>query len=528
MLGQSIVGIVLAILLAAPGGDTRLPDAAMQGAREAVQSLLDQNVDVDAAQADGNTALHWAAYRDDMEMARLLVQADANVHAGTNPGDLTPLLMAARNGSAAMIELLLKAGSDANSTNANGTTPLMFAAASGNIDALRILLGHGAEVSATDIPNGQTALMFAAARNRGAAIQLLATYGADLRTTSRVSTVKPFGRFGVPGEEEDSKKTTEMGGNTPLHFAAREGHMDAVRELIAAGADVNQASVSDNMSPLTQAIINGNFDIAKFLLDQGADPDIASTKDGLFPLWVTIDARYAHREWYPAPSVEQEKTDYLDLMKELLALGANPNARLGAKPWFRTFGNSNGPDPAGSTAFWRAAQANDVTAMKLLLAAGADPDIATTHGCSPLQVAVGMENDFQGTNVVPNARVDAARFLVEEVGVDVNSRDDRGYSALHGAAFIGRNDVILYLVEKGADVGARAHQISNGSSKQSAEPDQGDTVADMANGWTQKTLQFNETVDLLIELGSEFSDTCWASVCVNPTRPDKAPNNKQK
>ena len=106
MLGQSIVGIVLAILLAAPGGDTRLPDAAMQGAREAVQSLLDQNVDVDAAQADGNTALHWAAYRDDMEMARLLIQADANVHARTRPGDLSPLLMATRNGSAAMIELL--------------------------------------------------------------------------------------------------------------------------------------------------------------------------------------------------------------------------------------------------------------------------------------------------------------------------------------------------------------------------------------------------------------------------------------
>ena len=528
MLGQSIVGIVLAMLLAAPGGDTRLPDAAMQGAREAVQSLLDQNVDVDAAQADGNTALHWAAYRDDMEMARLLIQADANVHARTRPGDLSPLLMAARNGSAAMIELLLKAGSDANSTNANGTTPLMFAAASGNTDALRILLGHGAEVNATDIPNGQTALMFAAARNRGAAIQLLATYGADLRTTSRVSTVKPFGRFGVPGEEEDNKKTTEMGGNTPLHFAAREGHMDAVRELIVAGADVNQTSVSDNMSPLTQAIINGHFDIAKFLLDHGADPDIASTKDGLFPLWVTIDARYAHREWYPAPSVEQEKTDYLDLIKDLLALGANPNARLGAKPWFRTFGNSNGPDPAGSTAFWRAAQANDMAAMKLLLGAGADPDIAPTAGCSPLQVAVGMEHDFQGTNVVPDARMDAVKFLLEEVGADVNSKDDKGFTVLHGAAFLGRNDIILYLVEKGADVRARANQIGNGDSHLPAEPGQGDTVADMANGWTQKTLQFPETVSLLIELGSEFSNTCWASVCVNPTRPDKdvKPNEK--
>ena len=162
MLGQSIVGIVLAILLAAPGGDTRLPDAAMQGAREAVQSLLDQNVDVDAAQADGNTALHWAAYRDDMEMARLLIQADANVHARTRPGDLTPLLMAARNGSAAMIEVAAEGWISDAIPPQRRATPLMFAAASGNTDALRILLGHGAEVNATDIPNGQTALMFAA------------------------------------------------------------------------------------------------------------------------------------------------------------------------------------------------------------------------------------------------------------------------------------------------------------------------------------------------------------------------------
>jgi ankyrin repeat protein len=407
-------------------------------------------------------------------------------------------------------------------------TALMFAAASGKTDALKILLDNGAHVSARDTPNGQTALMFAAARNRGAAIKMLAEHGADLGATSKVSSVKPFGRYGVPGEEKNSKKTTKMGGNSALQYAAREGHMGAVRELLAGGADVNQTSVSDNMGPLTQSIVNGHFDVAKFLLDSGADPNIASTADGVFPLWAAIDARYPHREWYPAPSVEQEEANYLELIEELLVQGANPDARLGRKPWFRTFGNSTSPDPAGSTAFWRAAQANDVTGMKLLLGAGADPNIATTHGCSPLQVAAGMGNDFQGTNVVPDARMDAIKFLVEEIGVDVNSKDDRGYTVLHGAAFIGDNDVIRYLVEQGADPGVRANQISSGPSILAAEPGQGDTVADMANGWKEKTLQFPETVSLLIDLGSEFSNTCWASVCVNPTRPGKdTKNNRQ-
>ena len=179
----------------------------------------------------------------------------------------------------------------------------------------------------------------------------------------------------------------------------------------------------------------------------------------MFPLWVTIDARYAHREWYPAPSVEQEKTDYLDLIKDLLALGANPNARLGPKPWFRTFGNSSGPDPAGSTAFWRAAQAIDMAAMKLLL--GAAP-IQTSHR-RPMFAAAGGRGygtrTSRARNVVPDARMDAVKFLLEEVGADVNSKDDKGFTVLHGAAFLARNDIILYLVEKAQTSGARANQI---------------------------------------------------------------------
>jgi ankyrin repeat protein len=193
------------------------------------------------------------------------------------------------------------------------------------------------------------------------------------------------------------------------------------------------------------------------------------------------------------------------------------------KPWFRTFGDSNQPDPAGATAFYRAAQANDVAAMKLLIASGANPTIPAKNGTSPLLVASGMQQDFQGANFVPEARLQTIRYLVEDLGVDVNAKDARGYSPLHAAAFLGRNDIIDFLVAQGADVTARANQISNGPSTQPAKPGQGDTVADMANGWTEKTLQFPETVTHLMKLGSEFSNTCWASVCVNPTRPDRKP-----
>jgi ankyrin repeat protein len=514
MLAPSIGQILLTLLLVVPGGDIRLPDAAMRGDVTAVKSLLKENVDVNAAQGDGNTALHWAVYRDDLETARLLIRAGAKIDSRTRVGDITPLLLAAKNGSGPMIGLLLKAGADTNAPNANGTTPLMLAAASGKTDALKVLLDNGATVNTRDAANGQTAVMFAAALGRGAAIKMLAEYGADLNATSKASLVKPLAARGEPGEG-DRNKTIIMGGNSALHFAAREGQLEAVRELVAAGANVNVVSGSDHMSPLLQAIITGHFDIAKLLLEHSADPNLVSATAGLFPLWATIDARYAYHEWYPAPSVDQENTNYLDLIKELLDHGANVNARLGSKPWFRTFGNSSGPDPAGSTAFWRAAQANDVAAMKLLIAHGADPNIKTTHGCSPLLVATGIQHSYQGANMVPEARMETVRFLVEDLGADVNSKDDRGYSALHAAALIGRNDIILYLTKRGGNVSARANQISGsgdgGGEAYPAEPGKGDSVADMANGWSMNFPQYPETVTLAIQLGSEFSNKCWAS-----------------
>jgi ankyrin repeat protein len=439
--------------------------------------------------------------------------------------------MASRNGSAAMIDLLVKAGASVNAASSNGTTPLMLAAASGKADAVKTLLTAGADVNAKDTTLGQTPLMFAAALNRDAAIRVLAANGADLKATTKLS---PVGQNGAnrDGGERRSRTPVVMGGNTALLFAAREGQMQAVQALVESGADVNQASVSDKMPPITQAIITAHFDVAKYLLEHGADPNLASGASKLTPLWATIDARFAQREWYPAPSVEQEKTTHIELLTALIDRGADVNGRVGPRAWYRGFGNSGGPDPDGSTAFWRAAAALDLESMKLLLSRGADPSIASSHGCSALQVVTGMNHSHQGANQVPDARLEVVRFLVEELGANVNSKDDKGYTPLHGAALIGRDDVITYLVAKGADISARANQISGsgdgGGEAKEAAAGKGDSVADMANGWSMNYPQFPETVTLSIKLGSEFSDTCWASTCVNPTRPDKAtPRRRQ-
>lgn len=527
MLVQNILVLTMSSLITLAPGDARVSEAAMQGNRTAVQSLLTQKADVNAAQGDGTTALHWAAYRDDLEMAGMLVRAGANVKATTRLGDFTPLFMAAKNGNAAMIDLLLKAGSDPNSTNKAGTTALMLAAASGKAAAAQVLVDKGANVNARDAVNGQTPLMFAAAVNSGPVIKVLAKHGADLNAISKV--LEPRDRLDKRDGINPRRRQMEgpwLGGLTALHFAAREGQMDAVRELVAAGANPNVVAATDQVSAMTMAIINGYFDLAKFMLDSGADPNLANT-GGLTPLFATIDQGWAARTWYPAASSEQEKTTHIDLMKALLAKGANPNAKMGPKLWFRTF-HGDWVDPDGATAFWRAAQANDIPAMKILVAAGADPNIPTAHGCSPLQVAAGFGYQPQTSNFAPGARLASVKYLVEELKADVNAKDDKGYTPLHGAALMNSMELIDYLVSKGSDVKVRANMIygRNSDTDEAAAPGKGDTVADMANGPREWNLQYPEIVTHLIALGSEFSDNCKAAQCVQQTRQEKTTPKK--
>ena len=284
-------------------------------------------------------------------MAQLLVKAGADVKAATRVGSMTPLFMAAKNGSAAMIQLLITAGADVNrASTSTGTTPLMLAAAAGKAHAVKVLVEKGADANAKDLTNGQTALMFAASLNRDEAIRVLTGRGADTKATSKVSPVAEEARNRDNGAGRRGRAPVVMGGNTALLFAARDGQLSAVRALVEGGADVNQTSVSDNMPPSPPAIINGHFDVAKYLLDHGADPNVTEHGQQTGAALCHDRSQYAQREWYPPPSVEQEKTTHLELIRALLDKGADVNARSGARPWYRGFGNSGGPDPNGSTA----------------------------------------------------------------------------------------------------------------------------------------------------------------------------------
>jgi ankyrin repeat protein len=413
-------------------------EATMQRDREAVRSLLKNGEDVNAAQGDGMTALHWAARNGDLELTQMLLYAGANVKATTRLGGYTPLLMAADQGHAGVIAALVAGGADVKAANALGTTPLMLAAASGNPQSVTILVENGAEIEAREKTFGQTPLMFAVSNNRVEAISALIKAGADLKATSKVNNVGNlssreqeflaqasgsgnqaggngqgrngqvvtpgaqgapgapaagaqgaggggggFGRFqgGKAGIDRPffyNELIDTQGGHTALILAARSGYLDAAKTLVAAGADVNQVSAGDKTSALLIAAINGHFDLAKWLLEQGADPNAAAS-NGVTPLYAALNVTFAPRALYPQPrAFNQQQITYLDFMKALVASGADPNARLTKKVWYSEYNfDLAGVDEIGATPFWRAAFAGDVAAMQLLYDAGADPNIPT-------------------------------------------------------------------------------------------------------------------------------------------------------
>lgn len=555
MLNQALLsGVCFMALLIGPPSNTPVADAAMEGNRAQLRSLLKQRTNVNAAQGDGMTALHWAALEDDVEMVKLLLAARANVNVTTRDGAITPLLLACTNGNPEAVEALLEGGADPNSVNSNGTTALMRAAASGNPDAVRILLDHGAEVNRREIAHGQTALMFAAALNRAVVIKLLMAHGADasIATTVRagenvrvdeighVFYDHPPEKGGAPDKaaaqavvlgDAAAKSDLDLfsralgfhaaqfvvakqrprppegalrsgpqfvGGMTALLYATRDGHGDAVRALLDGGADINQAN-ADKFTPLLLAIINGHLDLAKYLLDRDADPN-ASTLSGLAALYATVDVRWAPHASFPQPSTEQENIGYLELMKVLIEQGANVNARLGKKSWFRSyFSDSSWVDPAGATAFWRAAQSSDIAAMHLLIDHGADPKLATKSGVTPLMVAAGIGWAANWSVNAPVPPMEAVKYCVE-LGNDVNVAASSGHTALHGAAYVGNNEIVTYLVNKGAKVDARTKA--------------GNSPADMANGPNRFAQPHPDTVALLEKLGSPNSHNCRSDQCV--------------
>jgi ankyrin repeat protein len=542
-----------------------------------VEALLRAHVPVDSAEGDGMTALHWAAYQNNLPLAELLLSAHANVNAKTRIEAATPLFMACQNGSAQMIELLLNHGARATGANTLGTTPLMIAAASGSADAVRVLLKHGADPNSRESAHQQTALMFAANYNRGDAIRVLVEQGADPNLQSKVATIeKParnFGNFNNGGDDPtgnttneaaaarkpkdptaaaekaeaesvaqpDTKKSiaanekkpgapipeqhldvvtadaqtaktiqrdrggpTTMGGFAPLHYAAREGSLAATVALLEKGANVNEVTQSEQSTPLVLAIANGHLDVARVLVEHGADVNKANVM-GVTPLYATIDVAWVPYEWSPEPIVAQEKTNYLDLMKLLLDHGADPNARLGHSIWSRVLSeNRVWIDVAGSTAFFRAAMADDVKAMQLLKAGGADPNIPTQNGTTPLMAAAGVGWGANYSKTTPE-RMAAVQYCISQ-GNKVTTADSLGFTPLHGAAFVGDLPLIQFLVDHGAktDVKTKA----------------GDTVADSANGPFEKSLPQPAAVALLVSLGAPVPTNCRSSDCIPATKVD--------
>ncbi|MBI4471169.1 MAG: ankyrin repeat domain-containing protein, partial [Acidobacteria bacterium] len=303
-------------------------------------------------------------------------------------------------------------------------------------------------------------------------------------------------------EPQRRRGASVVGGITALLLAAREGYMDAVRALVEGGANVNNAGEGERMSPLVMAIANGRFDVARYLLENNADPNIANIQ-GLTALYAVLDMQWAPYSWRPQPIASQERTSYVELMNMLLERGANPNARLSSRVWFRSLPNDRTwVDPAGATPFWRAAQAVDVEAMRLLVNAGANPKLPTFAGVTPLMVAAGLG---WATNFSRNApdRIEALKYCLE-LGLDVNAKSQQGYTALHGTAFLGKNELVRLLVEKGADVTVVAKDSN--------------TVVDMANGPFPHSIIYPETIALLEQYGAKNSNNCRADTCLIVTK----------
>lgn len=426
-----------------------IADAVMNHDSGTVRALLARKTDVNAAQPDGTTALHWAARWDDLETARLLIRADADAHAADHDG-ATPMFLAAQNGSAAMIEELLKAGVDVNApVLSHGETALMMAARSGSVDAVKMLLDHGAQINAKDTLRGTTALMWAAEQGHAGIVELLAARGAEVNAQSEVlHTLKRRGLGFAPAKFQGGPDAPIKGGLTALLFAARQGSMDCVKMLIAAGAQVDETS-ADGSTPLLVAVQNGYYDIGLYLMDHGANMNLANAK-GWTALYLAVKIRNQETTAIPGPGTD----GVLDFIRTLLDRGANPNLRIKADTEIHQGMTAAWLKEAGATPLLRAALCGDLTVVKLLLAHHADPLIPTFDHTTPLMAASGVGwADGMLREYSEEQSLEVVKLLLS-LGSDVNAANDHGITALHGAGFKGANQVVQILVDHGARLDA--------------------------------------------------------------------------
>ena len=403
--------------------DQRLLDAAERNSVASVEALLSEGVDVTLTQPDGATALHWAAYWDNVETAERLIHAGASVDAA-NDLDVTPLALACRNGSVAMVETLLRAGADASTVGHAGETVLITCARTGRLEPVAQLLAAGADPNAKEHDGGQTALMWAAAGNHTSVVRALVEGGADLGARSD-------GRF------------------TPLLFAAREGALDSGRFLVEAGGDVN-ALTPGGHSPLL---------VAAASIDAVTGSDyrlvVSASQHEALAVYLVEHAADVHQadEFGMTALHFAVETGKMALLEVLLEVVADPNVRLTQPLPFRRGDYVSRSAYDGASPFWLAARLGEVEMMRRLVAAGADATLPSATGVTPLMVAAGL-SQTDSRMVAQEKLLEAVTYLVVELGADVHAGDARGRTALHGAANTSADSIIRILVDQGAVVDA--------------------------------------------------------------------------
>jgi ankyrin repeat protein len=514
-------------------GVTPLHLAAASGSVDVVKALLKAGADVKATEASwGQTPLVFAASRGQAAVIQVLLDAGADVNAVSHAVNVVEMEKADEAANKRIAEILEGFKKQEKGGGDWKPSPTQVQVA---IEASRHLQRHWSE------------------KGEGAAKDAKSAADTEAKAETTADASAPSTNLPVK-KTKDSKSRDEnpasygelvesWGGLTPLHHAVRQGHTKAAMALLDGGADINLPSSGDRTTPLLMAAVNGQFDLAMKLIERGANPNLASAA-GTTPLFAALERTWAPRASYAHPiEHQQQTTTYLELMEALLKAGADPNVRLSKHLWYMeyTFGvlRAAGIDYTGATPFWRAAYALDVDAMRLLKEYGADPNVPTLKTPSrrrrgeedagfkesvsgtfksvahffklgnpevpvggphiyPIHAAsgVGYGQSFAGNahRYVPNNWVPAVKFLVEECGADVNMRDANGYTALHHAASRGDNPLILYLVDKGADVKAVSRK--------------GQTTADMANGPIERVTPFPETIELLVKLGAKNNHKC--------------------
>jgi uncharacterized protein len=437
-----------------------LADAASRGDMHAVRTLLTRT-NANEPGSEGTPPLHWIVRMQDADTARVLLKAGADANLANRYG-VRPLHLAIANGDLVLVRLLLDAGADPDSTDVTGENCVLMASRTGRLDVVKALLARGARPDAADPNYRQTPLMVAARLGHADIVELLLQHGAHVDAQSRTGRVPAFrlpssnaGSKGAGiirgGWPDRGQRDATPGAKTPLLYAAREGHLEVVKLLLAAGADIEKPD-ADGVTPLLMAVLNGQIPAAGHLMERGANVK-AMDWYGQTPLFAAVDLRNLD---VPGPTRDNgvDRTAVLQLIRDILARSPDVNARTKESPperrWVVRLGSLSWVDFTGQTAFLRAALAGDVTVMRLLLEHGADANISTFTGTTPLMAAAGVNWTVSQTfDEGPAALLEAVKLAFEK-GNDVNAENSMGLRAIHGAANRGSNDIIRFLVEKGA------------------------------------------------------------------------------